>query len=92
LANFEVRLLEPAEAFLRALEPERQAAVGRLLDLLEIDPWVDGIHKILVPIPPVSFPCYIGSEYWILYHIVQNTVVSVLNIDFADESVTPWRD
>jgi len=57
-----------------------------------MDPRVDGRNKVLVMIPPVGFTCYIDSYYWILYHIVQNEIVSVLNIDVADSKITPWRD
>jgi len=91
LANYEVRLLEPAETFLRGLEPAERERVGRLLDLLEVDPRIDGRNKILVTIPPVGFSCYVDPEFWILYHIVENDIVSVLNIDYADTKVTPWR-
>lgn len=42
-------------------------------------------------VPPVGFSLYADSKFWILYHIAQNTIVSVLNIDYADARVTPWR-
>ena len=90
-AEYEVRLLGPAETFLRGLEEDDREHVGRLLDLLEQDPRIDGRNKIIVMIPPVGFSLYADSRFWILYHIVQNTTVSVLNIDRADTKITPWR-
>ena len=91
MANFEVRLQKPAEDFLRTLRPDQLDRAGRLLDLLEDDPYVDGISKITQLLPPVSLSLLNDGEFWMLYHIVPSNVVSVLNIDFAEEPVTPWR-
>jgi hypothetical protein len=91
LANFEVRLQKPAEDFLRALRPEELDRVGRLLDILKNDPHTDGRIKITLVLPPVSLSLFVDGEFWILYHVAHNEIVSVLNIDYAEESVTPWR-
>jgi len=91
LPHYEVSLQRPAETFLRSLDEHDQAELGRLLEILEIDPKTDGHHKTIFMVPPVGFSLYADSKFWILYHIAQNTIVSVLNIDYADARVTPWR-
>jgi hypothetical protein len=94
LATFEVRLQKPARDFLRRLppdQPDQLDRVGILLDRLEDDPHVDGVTKITQLLPPVSLSLLNDGEFWILYHIVRGNTVSVLNIDYAEEPVTPRR-
>lgn len=76
---------------MRQQSPEEQAYIARLLDLLQADPQIDGQQKILVPIPPVSLSCYIDERFWILYTVVDDRIVNVLNIGFSEETITPWN-
>jgi hypothetical protein len=91
LAEYEVRLLRPAEDFFRSLAPEDQEHLGRLFSLLEANPHLDGTTKISVTIPPVEFSLYSDARFWILYHLVEGTIVRVLNVDWAEEPPSPWR-
>jgi hypothetical protein len=91
LAGYEVRLLRPAETFFRSLAPEDQQHLGTLFSRLEENPQLDGMTKIAVRMPPVELSLYADARSWILYHIVQERIVRVLNADWAEELYTPLR-
>jgi hypothetical protein len=65
-------------------------AVGRLLEDLVRDPDVDGFEKTRIVIPPIVLSCYLDQNFWILYQVVEDRLVSVVNINYADESRSPW--
>jgi len=88
---YEIVIFEAAEKFLDSLGDEAWHRCIRLLDILAQDPKVDGRIKVFQPVPPAVFSLYADPEFWILYHIVRNVQVSVLNIDYAGAKVTPWR-
>jgi hypothetical protein len=91
LADFRTRLLRPALDFFRQQSPEEQAYLAGLLDLLQADPQIDGLLKIRVTIPPVALSCYIDERFWLLYTVVDDRVINVLNIGLSEETITPWN-
>lgn len=92
-ALFEARLYTSARAFLHdeATEQERQE-VGRIIDqLLCYDPWIDNRTKIAFPMPPAILTLYANNDFWILYHIANNTTIRIWNIGRATDRPMPYR-
>ena len=58
---------------------DEQREIARLLELIRVDPSIDGVHKIAYPAPPSIFTGYITSQFWIIYHIVRDHI-RVVNI------------
>jgi hypothetical protein len=86
-----VVLADPAAAQLDALPIADATEIRRILGLIEIDPAVDGLHKITVPRPPAIFTCYVTSKYWIFYYFRGNDLVVVTTIERATGHIpVPW--
>ena len=88
---FELSLLAPAILFLESLELHEKRQLARLLELIRLDPYIDGRSKFLFPVPPVTVSLYSDERFWIVYHLVDNTRISVWNIGYAKEPPAPRR-
>src|SRR3712207_5225136 len=74
---FSVRVLRPAEDFYVSLTAEEQAEVRRLIDILRIDPYIDGVHKFHYPSEIVVLTVYDSGTWAIVYRLAGNTELEV---------------
>ena len=89
---FEARLLSSAERFIFEATAEERREIARIIDrILCFDPWIDNKTKIAFSVPPAVLALYADGQYWILYRVVKNTVISIWNIGYAHERVLPRR-
>jgi len=80
----------PAFRALRGFDAQERAEIRRLLRLIQVDPSIDGHHKILAPRPPAIFTAYVGQRVWIFYRVVGSTI-HVETIEHATgQFPTPW--
>lgn len=63
--------------------------IARIIDnVLCVDPWIDGKSKIDFPVYPAILTLYTDGKYWIVYHLVGNTVLHIFNIGYAKDPPT----
>jgi hypothetical protein len=77
-------------ATLRGYRRDERTEVRRLLGLIQLDPSIDNIHKIVVPRPPAIFAAYVTSRFWIFYRL-RNTTIIVDSIERATDLQPPPR-
>ena len=86
---FDLTLLRPAIRFLEEQGPTDQDEIRRLLDIIAVDPYHDGVHKFAFPIPPVTVSLYHTTRFKIVYHIVDNTSVRIFSNGLARDPTKP---
>lgn len=52
----------------------------RLIALIELDPRIDGIHKIVIDLEDIHFTVYNNGVWQIAYNLVDNRFVEVTAI------------
>jgi hypothetical protein len=81
---FEAALRAPARAFRDSLDERDRAEVDRLIALIELDPYIDNVHKFLFQINDRIVTIYDNGTWRIGYRIVDNWVVEILSIRRID--------
>jgi hypothetical protein len=61
---------------LRGFTREERLSVKLLLRRIQLDPSVDGVHKILLA-PDAPLTTYVGQDFYVFYFIEQNTIIVV---------------
>lgn len=79
VAQFRLEARPQFERSLAELTIEEQDEALRILDLLQVDPLIDGFCKTSITIKWGTFQFYSGSKVWVSYHLIANDVVSVLD-------------
>lgn len=90
-----IRYTPTALSFLEGCTSEQYHDIRGLVVLISQNPDVDGKVKILVSVPPVFLPCYVGPEWWILYELrwvsEEESLLIVLKMGKPSESAPNWR-
>ena len=81
--KLEVRVTPRVRDLIANLAPDDRASFEQHLDVLTNDPYVDNLTKFAVAYPPVVVQLYQDGPYRIVYRIVSNTIVDLLNIGIA---------
>lgn len=68
---------------LRGFSPEERREVRRQLGLIQLDPLVDGVHKILFA-PHAVYTTYVTRQFWI-YYFVEGGTITFADIDRATD-------
>lgn len=89
VSTYNARWSKPAERFIAGLSPEGRRALIRAVNNICLNPWIDNRTKISFPFPPAHFTLYHDSDFWILYHIVGNDELVIMNVGFALGSRRP---
>ena len=63
-----------------ALSLEDQQEVDRLINLIELDPWHDDVHKAAFDMPPVVISVYDNGTWRIAYRVADNAFIEVYAI------------
>jgi hypothetical protein len=74
-----VTLTQPAQDHFWLLTEDEQDEVRRILGLIQVDPSIDGVHKIVFPMPPLILTAYVTSQFWVVYRVL-NTSIRVVSI------------
>jgi hypothetical protein len=77
---FEAVLKGQSRAQRAALNPEDRAEVDRLIGLIELDPWLDGVHKFQIVVEPFIMNAYDNRIWQIVYRIADNAFIEVYGI------------
>ena len=75
--TYEAWLNDPARAFLDELSDDERERVWRLIRILEIDPYVDGLAKIVIDLDGTTESVYKHPEFWIFYHLADHAFVAI---------------
>ena len=75
--GFEARLEPAARRFLDQLPDAEARAVWRLIGLIETDPYIDGVVKVTVDLPPAVVTVYTHPDWLILYRIPANGRIAI---------------
>lgn len=81
---FEAVILPPAQAYRATLDERDRAEVDRLIVLIELDPYIDGVHKFLFQINDRIVTIYDNGTWRIGYHSVDNRFVEIYSIKRID--------
>lgn len=83
MQQYSLSLSGPAAEFFRRLDRNDQQTVRRLFSLIQADPAIDNIHKIVFAVPPAVYTAYNDRQWLIIYHVVGNAirVVSIIRQD-----------
>ena len=81
---FELFLYDSAKTFLEGLDVEEARQVARLLDILKLDPFVDGVHKFHVPMYPIIAAVYYDTKFSIIYRQSGNTRINIWSIAYTE--------
>lgn len=77
---FEIALLPEARAALDALNEADQGDVARVLRLLELNPWQDGVVKFVMIVGGVGVGVYDDYRWEIVYRILDERFIEVVGI------------
>jgi hypothetical protein len=77
---FEHVLIGFARAQFLALEPKDRDEVEQLIGLIELDPWIDGVHKFSIVVAPLVLTAYDNRIWQIVYRIRDNAFIEVTGI------------
>lgn len=90
MPGYSLVVSRPAFQALRPFTRDERAEIRRLLRMIQLDPSIDGIHKIIAPRPPAIFTAYVGQRVWIFDRVV-SSVVHVESIERArGQFPVPW--
>lgn len=82
--TYEAVLADPARAFLLSQTSVARERIGRLICIIELDPFIDGRIKFALKVGGEMFTVYDHPEYWIQYHMVDNAKILI-------DLITPSR-
>ena len=74
---FETVYVGRFRAQFEALPPADQVEVKGIIRLLELDPQVDGVHKVEFPVLPVILRAYDNGIWRIAYRVVDDRFVEL---------------
>jgi hypothetical protein len=77
---FEAVLLDDARAAYERLDPNDQADVDRILHLLELSPWTDGVTRFTAVIGDVGMGVYDDDHWEVVYRVVDLRFIEVVGI------------
>ncbi|MGE0545285.1 MAG: hypothetical protein AB7R89_34430 [Dehalococcoidia bacterium] len=77
---FEAILLGQSRAQRSALSAVERDEVDRLIGLIELDPWIDGVHKFSMVFEPIVLTVYDNRLWQIAYRVVDNRFVETYGI------------
>jgi hypothetical protein len=87
---FEAILVGGAIDAYEALSALDRAEVDRLIGIIELEPGIDELHKVQVPIPPDTLTAYDSGTWRIVYKLVDNAFVEIWGISrIRDEPPLP---
>lgn len=90
MGRYTLIVTRPFFLTLRTFNREERTEIRRLLGLIQIDPSIDGVHKVVAPRPPAVFTAYVTNRFWIFYRVVGN-VIHVESVDRATGRFpAPW--
>jgi hypothetical protein len=88
--GYTVFVSAPVFKQLSSFTPDERAEIRRLLRIIQFDPSVDGIHKIIAARPPAIFTAYVSPRFWIFYRVR----VNLISIDLIERATkrfpVPW--
>lgn len=93
-ARFEPRVAPRVRDLVANLPPEDRARFDQKLATLCANPYLDNLTRFALPYPPVVLSLYQDGPFRIIYRVVNNAVVDLLNLDTAPyvPSVSEWDD
>jgi hypothetical protein len=77
---FETVLLPEARAARDALSHAERADVDRVLRLLELNPWADGVTRFTLVLGGVGMGVYDDERWEIVYRILDDRFIEVVGI------------
>jgi hypothetical protein len=77
-----------------SLKPDDRATFDHSLDTLCSNAYIDNVSKFAVPYPPVVLFLYQDDAFRIVYRIVDNVMVDLLNLSWAPlvPTIAEWDD
>ena len=82
--RFDVIFSPNARAFYNSLDALGQAEVTRIIALITLDPWIDGVTKFEYVSQVVVLTAYDDGDWVILYRILDDRVIQLWAIERAD--------
>lgn len=79
MAQFELQIRPQVDRALAELTEDEQEEVLRLLDLLRIGAYLDGVRRHPIKIGDRTISFIEGDGVWVSYHLTNNFTVSVIN-------------
>lgn len=71
--TYSLHISAPYFRTLRGLSAEDRRALGRILRLVQLDPSIDGFHKILLA-QDAAFTTYVGADFYVFYFVDRGTI------------------
>jgi hypothetical protein len=79
-AVYEAAIIGRAREQWSRLNAADQEEVRRLIQLIELDPRIDGVHKFVIAVEDIAFTVYNNGIWQIAYSIVDNASIEVTGI------------
>ncbi len=76
----EAVLWEAAAAYRATLTPDERAEVDRIIHLIELDPSIDGIHKVLIEYDGRAFTAYNNGRWHVGFSLLDGATVAITGI------------
>lgn len=77
---FEAAIIGPAVDISNQLDERDRREVRRLIALIELDPRIDGSHKVMISVEDIHFTVYNNGIWQIAYSVVDNAFIQVTGI------------
>jgi hypothetical protein len=92
--KFEVRVTPRVRDLVASLKSDDRSTFDHSLDTLCSNPYLDNVTKFAVPYPPEVLFLYQDDAFRIVYRIVDNVTVDLLNLSWAPlvPTVAEWDD
>ena len=85
---FGIKVLRAAEDFFLSLDEADRAEVRRIIGILRIDPYIDGVYKLPFPAQVVVLTVYDNGSWVVLYRFLDNETIQIWAIQRGDPA---WR-
>jgi hypothetical protein len=77
---FEFVLLGRARAQYEALDPDERADADRVIRLLEMNPWIDGVIKAEILVAPLVLSAFNDGRWRMIYRVVNGRFIEIFAI------------
>ena len=78
MRRFRLLILAPFTRHYKRLDRHEQVEAQRILELLEIDPYIDNVAKYTVEAPDGRITYYDGPYVWVSYRMTDSDEVTVM--------------
>jgi mRNA-degrading endonuclease RelE of RelBE toxin-antitoxin system len=81
--KYELRLAPHVRDLVAGLAPDDRAQFERAMDDVGNNPYIDNVSKFALPCPPELLCLYQAGPFRVVYRIIDDVVVDLLNLSAA---------